>query len=161
MRKTKLHPSQEHLRALYDYDGETVYRISDLDCVGGLRRKSGRTLREHCFIGVKGNKLGYILAYVPGFSGLFSLHRLIWIFHNGDMPEGLEIDHENKPVWDNRITNIRVATTSQNQFNRKAKRKGSKGRYVGVVPSGKKFNAFSSLNGKPLSTVCFTRCRTA
>jgi hypothetical protein len=156
MRKTKPHPSQEELRRLYEYDGETVYRISDLDCIGGLRRKSGRTKRDHCFIGVKGNKLGYILAYVPGHTGLFSLHRLMWIFHNGDVPEGLEMDHKEKPVWDNRIQNLRPATTSQNQFNRKAKRKGAKGTNIGVIPHRKGWNAFSSYEGKTIFLGYFT-----
>lgn len=156
MRKTKPYPTQQELRRLYEYDGETVYRISDLDCIGGLRRKSGRTLRDHCFIGVKNNKLGYISAYVPGHKGLFCLHRLVWIFHNGDVPEGFEIDHKNKPVWDNRIQNVRPATTSQNQFNRKAKRKGAKGCNIGVVPSGNGWNAFSSYGGKPIYLGYFT-----
>lgn len=148
--QSKPHPSQEQLQALYEYDGKTPYVISDLICLGGLLRRSGRTRRDHCFIGVKNHKLGYLAAYVPGWKGLFSLHRLVWIYHNGDIPQELNVDHRDHTPWHNRIQNLRLATVAQNQQNRFSKRAGAAGKTIGVIPRGKGFAAFVSLNGKPI-----------
>lgn len=42
-------------------------------------------------------------------------HRLAWLFTHGDVPAIL--DHANGDRSDNRIVNIRAATTSQNAWN--------------------------------------------
>lgn len=60
----------------------------------------------------------------------YQAHRLAWLFIHGMWPVG-EIDHENTIRDDNRIENIRDATRSQNQHNRRKNRKGSS-RYKGV-----------------------------
>ena len=39
-------------------------------------------------------------------------HRLVWIYHNGNIPEGMQIDHINRIRNDNRIQNLRLATYS-------------------------------------------------
>ena len=49
------------------------------------------------------------------------LHRLIWIFFNGDIPDGFQIDHIDGDKHNNRIENLRLATRNQNMWNRKAK----------------------------------------
>ena len=50
-------------------------------------------------------------------------YRLIWIMHNGDIPEGMLIDHiDNESLKsDDRIENLRLATHSQNLHNREAR----------------------------------------
>lgn len=40
----------------------------------------------------------------------YYVHRLIWVMHNGDIPEGMEIDHINCVRSDNRVENLRLAT---------------------------------------------------
>jgi hypothetical protein len=45
-------------------------------------------------------------------------HRLVWLYVHGSWPEG-SIDHINGDRADNRIENLRVVTSSQNQHNRK------------------------------------------
>lgn len=47
----------------------------------------------------------------------YLLHRIIYIYHYGDIPYGLEIDHINRIKDDNRIENLRVVTRSENHFN--------------------------------------------
>lgn len=68
----------------------------------------------------KGDRLGYPdkLGYIKlGFNGKWVLaHRLAWRLSKGEWPEG-EIDHINGNPSDNRISNLRVVTRSQNVMN--------------------------------------------
>jgi hypothetical protein len=52
-------------------------------------------------------------------------HRLLWLYVHGKFPAD-QLDHINMNKSDNRIENLREATNSQNQRNRKS-RKGSDG----------------------------------
>jgi|APSaa5957512535_1039671.scaffolds.fasta_scaffold34604_2 hypothetical protein len=53
----------------------------------------------------------------------YKVHRVIWIMHNGDIPEGVFIDHINRDPADNKIENLRLTTRSENNRNT-VKRKG-------------------------------------
>jgi hypothetical protein len=55
----------------------------------------------------------------------FYAHRLAWLYVTGAWPEN-QVDHENCNTDDNRFANLREATGTQNQGNRKA-RNGRKG----------------------------------
>lgn len=46
------------------------------------------------------------------------IHRIIYEMFNGPIPKGIEIDHINGIRNDNRIENLRLATTSQNAMNK-------------------------------------------
>ena len=48
--------------------------------------------------------------------------RLIWIWHHGGIPPGLQIDHINRDALDDRIENLRLATPQENAANREYKR---------------------------------------
>lgn len=56
---------------------------------------------------------GYLMAGAR----LGSVHRLVWKAFNGEIPEGLEIDHINRVKDDNRLSNLRAVTRSDNQRN--------------------------------------------
>ena len=85
-------------------------------------RKMGNPLRNK-------NKFGYLRATFN--NKHYTLHRIVWIIHNGAIPKGLDIDHINRVRDDNRIENIRLVTRSQNLHNTTAKG-GNKGGCVGV-----------------------------
>jgi hypothetical protein len=51
----------------------------------------------------------------------YCLHRIIWIYHYGAIPEKMEIDHINNNPSDNRIENLRLATRLQNEYNKPKK----------------------------------------
>lgn len=110
--------TQEQLRDIFEYkDGQLIYKITTspraiIGNVAGCKNSGG-------YIGISIN-------YKP-----IMAHRLIWIYHNGDIPVGLEIDHINQIKDDNRIENLRLATRSQNQCNR-PKFKNNKSGYKGV-----------------------------
>lgn len=67
---------------------------------------------------VTGNrsKAGYIRIRYQG--KVEYVHRLIWEHVNGPIPKGMHIDHINGDKSDNRISNLRLATPSQNAQNR-------------------------------------------
>ena len=57
--------------------------------------------------------------------GIIASHRLAWLLHYGDWPQG-DIDHINRCRDDNRIVNLRVATSSENARNRDYRKPGDR-----------------------------------
>jgi HNH endonuclease/AP2 domain len=133
------------LRERYDYDPETgsfTYRIKVAQrvsvgdevgcCSKSATRPGGRTAKQ---CGINGR--------------LYYVHQLIWMWMTGEpFPDGHQIDHINMDPWDNRWSNLRLATHSQNMINRKGwGRTGFKG--VRIEPRGKvpKYVATIKVNG--------------
>lgn len=48
----------------------------------------------------------------------YAAHRVIWEVFNGEIPEGMEIDHINHVRDDNRIENLRLVSKSVNMENK-------------------------------------------
>lgn len=44
-----------------------------------------------------------------------TMHRLMWIIHNGKIPEGKEINHKDGNKANNRIENLELVTSSENK----------------------------------------------
>lgn len=62
----------------------------------------------------------------------YAAHRLAWLKVYGDWPCH-QIDHINAIPSDNRISNLRIATSSQNMHNPlRKKSKGKSSKYIGV-----------------------------
>lgn len=67
---------------------------------------------------------------------IYKVHRLVWIYHHGEVPEGMELDHINRDGWDNRISNLRVVPRSLNHRNKvltKYAGKEQASQFIGVV----------------------------
>lgn len=62
---------------------------------------------------------------------LYYVHRLIWIYHFGDLSAEEDVDHIDVNTLNNRIENLRRAEKRWNAKNRKPKVGGSS-KYVGV-----------------------------
>ena len=63
------------------------------------------------------------------YSGSFNnrkikVHCLIWIYHNGEIPCGMIVDHVNGLSTDNRIENLAIKTLSENRLSARYKDKG-------------------------------------
>jgi len=95
---------QEELRQKFEYrDGMLFYKTvftnrTKLNSRAGYLSKEGYRVIRH-------------------FDKLYKEHRLIWIFHFGEIPKGIQIDHIDLDKSNNRIENLRLATRSQNRGN--------------------------------------------
>ena len=121
--RVKRHPSKAELNEMFIYtDGVITHKLSRRGVTKG--RRAGQF-----------DKYGYLVAFIHG--ERFKIHRLIWIMFNGDIPDGMQIDHLNRRRDDNRIENLRIALWSDQARNRKILRSNRSG-HTGV--SYDKFN---------------------
>lgn len=90
------------------------------------------------------HKYGYVHISVDG--KVYKAHRLAWLYIHGAWPLH-HIDHINGQRADNRITNLRDVTMSQNAENRKQAREGHACGFLGVVwrARNKKYEARISI----------------
>lgn len=71
---------------------------------------------------------------------VYSAHRLAWVHMHGSIPKGLTIDHINECKYDNKISNLRLATDQQNKHNVINLNKNNTSGFAGVSwskPAGK------------------------
>jgi len=129
--------TKDLLHELFDYkDGQLIRKVN-----------SG-TAKIGDIAGCFSRHLGYVLVSANGKQ--YRLHRLIYIYHYGDIPDKLQIDHINGNRIDNRIDNLRLVTNQENGFNRLTA-KGYR-----WIEKAKKFQARIVLNGKDINLGLFT-----
>lgn len=104
--KAKTHPSQDTLKEyFYIVDGKFVRKIrtgsstSIGDVVNGYVLSNGRR-------------------YMKFNDEHFAYHRLVWIYHYGNIPEDKELDHVDGNSLNNDISNLRLANRIENNQNR-------------------------------------------
>jgi hypothetical protein len=123
----------ERLREVLEYDPESgvwVWKMSTASSrTGGRKAKPGK------IAGALSN--GYVVIRID--NRLYEAHRLAWFYTTGTWPKA-EIDHINMIRADNRWSNLREATHSQNGANRGAN-KNSKSGAKGVTRNGKRWQA--------------------
>lgn len=105
------------LKSLFKYDPDTglIYWIAKGK--GMIKKKAAGTFLSNGYVGI-----------CIGSKRLFA-HRIAWALHNNEWPKD-QIDHINGIRTDNRISNLRQATNSQNGKNlklSKANKSGVKG----------------------------------
>jgi hypothetical protein len=116
--------------------------------------ESGFFTRRNCFfksrdgavVGTKPTTTGYVYVSVDGRS--YPAHRLAWLHMTGQWPKG-QIDHIDMNGGNNRWSNLRLATRSQNRANTR-KRTDSSSPFKGVSwrPRQKKWMATCGVGGK-------------
>ncbi|HAS1116380.1 TPA: HNH endonuclease [Enterobacter cloacae] len=83
-------------------------------------------------------------------------HRLAWIWCNGEIYSGLEIDHVNGIRDDNRISNLRLVSRSQNNMNTTTSKRNQSGcRGVCFHSRDKLWHARVFVNRKPAAFKTF------
>lgn len=76
------------------------------------------------------NKSGHFEVYFEG--RLQQVHRIVYMLHNGEIKEGLVIDHINRNRSDNKIINLRAISYKENSRNQKGRVNNTSG-YTGVI----------------------------
>lgn len=108
------HPTQARLRELFDYRDDGFF----------VSKKSGAVIRGSL------QKNGYKLIFVENKKTLECYHRMVWLWHFGEVPA--QIDHKNFMRSDNRVENLRPASPKQNQ----AYRRGNRERKISISSKG-------------------------
>lgn len=115
-------------------------------------KRPNKNIHLHTRAGTK-NSAGYRV--ISLFGKRYLEHRLAWFYVHGEMPKH-EIDHINQIRDDNRISNLRQVTRSENQRNKT--RKDSRVDEIGIwwCRRRKRYIAEITLNGKKVYQKSFT-----
>lgn len=126
----------ERLRELLDYDPDT-----------GVFTRKVRTANNVQVGDVAGalRHNGYIQISIDG--RLHLAHRLAWLYVTGESPPS-EIDHINGVKNDNRIANLRLATSAENKHNQRKPHADNTTGFLGVTHRRGKFMAQIMVDGK-------------
>lgn len=109
----------ERLREVLEYFPETgkfVWRVQ-LGSRGVVGSVAGKWHQYYFYIGIDNHR--------------YAAHQLAWLYMTGRWPHPL-VDHEDHDGHNNTWTNLREATHTQNQFNRR-KQQGCTSQYKGVT----------------------------
>jgi hypothetical protein len=80
---------------------------------------------------------------------IYHVHRIIWEMFNGEIPEGMEIDHEDLNKVNNKIDNLRLVTKQINCRNRSLRKDSTSGingvfRRERLLPSGTLYSSWDA-----------------
>lgn len=103
----KNEPSQEELQTVFEYDPDTGIFVN-------MNNRSPTALKGQ-LAGCIGNHGYRIIVHKKQH---YKAHRLAWIYMFGSIPEGLYIDHKDMDKLNNKISNLRLCTKSENHLNR-------------------------------------------
>jgi|SRR5580765_96318 len=116
----------ETLKARFNYDPET-----------GIFTRIMRSDVRPCWNSRYADKPAGTISATTGYVNLnidkrlYRAHRLAWLYVYGTWPDG-ELDHKNLDRLDNRISNLRQATSGQNRANTRKQSNNTSG-YKGVT----------------------------
>jgi hypothetical protein len=133
--------TQDELKKLFHYDPETGLFTRPNGQLAGSRKES------HSQIYIKGR--------------VYLAHRLAWLYVYGEWPVSL-IDHIDRNGMNNKLSNLRQATYSQNALNKPSSRKNALGvKGVYWAPYANKYRATGVLRGKHYYLGLFTDIESA
>ena len=109
---TKTDLTADYVRSVFDYDPDTGFFTRPMSA----SRMPGKRAGWKANIGYRKLRIG---------KKEYLEHRVAWLIVNGSWPD--EIDHINGDPTDNRICNLRIATRSQNNANRRVSTRSKSG----------------------------------
>lgn len=79
--------------------------------------------------------------YIGMFNEIYAIHRIVWALHNGDIPEGMIVDHLDNDRTNNNILNLRLCTYSENVRNSKKRTTTNSGfKFIYKYKTGKGYS---------------------
>lgn len=102
---------EEIWRDIVGYEG--LYQVSN---TGKVRNKKGRILTLKLSKPTKRSNIGYLQAHLwKNRKGeYYSVHRLVWIAFNGEIPQGIQVNHIDENPLNNCIWNLNLMTSEEN-----------------------------------------------
>lgn len=97
-------PEQDYLNTLFRYDNEHG-SLHWLPQPG--RKCNGTKARAGCF-----TTKNYRIVRIDG--RLYKEHRVIWVMHNGPIPDNFDVDHIDHDKTNNRIENLQCISRQAN-----------------------------------------------
>lgn len=134
------YPSREELLEIFQYADGHLY----------WKKVVGKKVKIGAKAGHLANDSGYIFIRIN--SKLYRAHRLIWIYHYGDIDSELFIDHINRVRDDNRIENLRIVSLAINNMNSNRKNIRVKNLLNGKIS----YNAYYNIDGRQYSKTFYS-----
>lgn len=92
---------------------ENLYEISDTGLIASLNYKKTEK-RKLLHPGNNGRGYARVFLSKNKKCKAFLLHRLVWEAFNGPIPEGMQVNHINENKLDNRLVNLNLMTSKEN-----------------------------------------------
>lgn len=143
--------TQARLKELYRYNPRTglFFRLRD----GGVCRGSKRGIVRNT-----PTKWGYVRLWID--DKLYFQHTLAWLYVHGEfLIRGL--DHKDTIRTNNRIKNLRRATRSQNNCNKKVRKDNKLGIKGTELLHNGRYAAYVGINGRKVHLGCFASAEEA
>lgn len=154
---SKVKPIPPEIVDYFDYNPETGILTWKKKTSSASRIKIGQKAGTKTSAGGHSKALKYVFIHIS-FKGIrYLAHRVAYFIYHGVDPKEKQVDHIDGNPLNNKITNLRLATGSQNQFNRSSQ-KNNKSGVVGVHwdKLRKKWRAYITARGERIYFGYFT-----
>ena len=105
-----LNYKKEVWRDIPEYEG--LYQVSNLGRVKSLKRPYG--LKEKILKPRLNGRYYQVCLCKQSIQKKYYIHRLVYEAFNGQIPEGLQVNHINEVKTDNRLSNLNLMTAKEN-----------------------------------------------
>lgn len=140
--------TEEQLREALFYDSETGIFIWKLRPRSHFRLEKTQKAMNKTHAGRVAGRDNHGYKNIRVFNKEYRAHRVAWLFVYGEWPKG-EIDHINGDRSDNRISNLRDASRTENRRNSFMQKHNTSGiNGVSWHKGDKRWRAFIKVNGK-------------